>query len=496
MSEVALKSREFRGNQLEKSGSSHPAVYYLLLGALLSTWIPVFCLTLNSALAATLALFLGVVFLGLWLCKRTVIRTRDSRLALLPIFWVLKVYLTLGCLYLGWMPDLDPATSRAWGYDPQRYYEYAWDLLQQGFHPEGLEQNYQGVLYYYALVFGLFGRNPVIPALWNSFITLAVVVLVIRITLSFPKTRSPRDWILAGLLLIPGLLWHDALTSKESILSPLLCLPPLLLAGHFQHPKQVSLPAALLVWTGVSLVVALVRTTVLLPLAISGVLLTMLVRSRQEKGLATGFALFGIMCVVVLMGPWLLSITGGYDFNFLVVISGATKTEDSLLLEEWNDRSLGQMLLPNTPAEAVVYLPFRAVLMLVTPFPVLGFTVEGLTKGYWSDWLRLTSALDSVVLMAGFPLVVGATVLAWRSRRKNPFLLVWPIVFWPLFLSVVGGLTILQERYRVIFLIPFYACAWLGFTRVEPRKKLILYGLWFGVLACGYLFYLLYKRML
>jgi len=492
---LPVKSLPPQGNRLDGRGSSQAGVFYLLLSGLLGTWIPVFYVTLSSAIPATLALFLGVVFGGLWLCKRAVEVTGDSRLALLKSFWVLKLYLTLTLLYLGWIPDLDPATSRAWGYDPQRYYEFAWELLHQGFNPEGLEQNYQGVLYYYALLFGLLGRNPVIPALWNSFLTLAATTLLIRISLFLLNERSKRDWILVGLLLIPGLLWHDALTAKESILGPLLCLPVLLLAGHFKHPGRVSVKAVLSAWMLVAILVALARSTLLVPLAISGVLLLLLCPSRSRGRLGIGILVSGIIFFVVAITPWLAGTSGGYEFKFSQVLGETTKTADEKLLEQWSDRSLGKMLLPNNPVEAVAYLPFRSILMLAIPLPALGFTLEGLRDGSWFDYVAIMSVLDSVSLLAAFPLVLAGTMLAWRCRRKMPYLMVWPIVFWPLFLAVVGGLTILHERYRIVFLTPFYFCAWLGLTRGEPKKNFQLYGLWFGLLSSAYCFYIFYKRM-
>ena len=142
----------------------------------------IFLIMINNELEHsfnTLLLLVFITIFGIWSCNRTANLLDDRKLKILGSFWLIKVIATLFLLFVGWMPQLDPS-SPLWGYDPQRYYQYGWDLVQRGWDPIGLEQNYQGVIFYYGAIFSIFGHNPVIPAFINAFITLLGTLFLIR----------------------------------------------------------------------------------------------------------------------------------------------------------------------------------------------------------------------------------------------------------------------------------------------------------------------------
>jgi hypothetical protein len=131
------------------------------------------------------------------------------------ILWLIKLILTFFLLFWSWIPGLDPNSSN-FGYDPQRYYFDSYDLIQNGWNPL-VSSNYQGIIFYYGLIFFSFGHNPLIPALINSFLSLSIVLLLINFLLAKVNNKTSKDWYIIFLIVIPELIWYDILTSRESI---------------------------------------------------------------------------------------------------------------------------------------------------------------------------------------------------------------------------------------------------------------------------------------
>ena len=173
----------------------------ILLAFLLGVGLPWLVFTVSVALANTLLIFLFVTGMGLWFCQITQDVLRDPKLKILGAFWLLKVIITLFLLYVGWIPQLD-RSSVNWGYDPQRFYIDALYLIENGWKPVA-GTNYQGIVFYFAIFFNIFGHNPVIPALVNIFVTLIGTLFLIRYVYCFAPERTSKDWTVAWLLLVP-----------------------------------------------------------------------------------------------------------------------------------------------------------------------------------------------------------------------------------------------------------------------------------------------------
>lgn len=150
--------------------------------------------------------FIFVSIIGLILCERLKLSLKDSNLKVLRYFWIIKLAVTFILLYGGWIPFLDQ--NPGWGYDPQRYYFQAQELIENNWIFLG-GLNYIGILYYYGAIFFTFGHNPVIPALVNSFVTLAATLSLISYCYEINIKRQISDWTLVWALLLPEILWSD-----------------------------------------------------------------------------------------------------------------------------------------------------------------------------------------------------------------------------------------------------------------------------------------------
>ncbi len=151
-SPIGLAStRSARQTLLHRPSLSLSLAALFLFLFLLVTGIALLVVTVDVALTNTLIIFVGVTVLGLWFCQRTCYDLADTKLKILSTLWLLKVLFVLFLLHVGWMPQLDPSSIN-WGYDPQRFYIDAKLLVENGWKPV-VASVYQGVLFYYGLIF-------------------------------------------------------------------------------------------------------------------------------------------------------------------------------------------------------------------------------------------------------------------------------------------------------------------------------------------------------
>jgi hypothetical protein len=450
--------------------------------------------SVEEFLINTLLLLVVLSIVGLWLSNRTAHRLGDRKLKILGSFWLVKVLATLTLLYAGWIPQLDPSTSSSWGYDPQRYYQYSWDLVLQSWNPVGLEQNFQGIIYYYGAIFAILGRNPVIPALVNAFVTLLGTLFLIRCAYQSMPNRTTADWRIAYLVLIPEVLWYDVMTSRESLMAVLLIISTIASGQYLVGVGRISMKTTVILVSGALVAILAVRTTMVLPVLGATVIMAMLFRSRGPMGPFIKFAPLLLGIAALMAGPVIQKITGGYDLDYIVILERIQGGEEIRAEDEWKSNSIGLLLMPSGLLQSVAFIPPRMVLYLVAPLPIIDISAAELATGSWGAWQRLMTLLTSVMMLAGFPYVLAGSALSWRLRETYPALLIIPIAFWVNFVAVVGGNTIIHERYRLMATLLLFATAWIGYTRCSPNMIRSWLVSWLGLLGAGAIFYIIYKN--
>jgi hypothetical protein len=443
----------------------------------------------------TLLLLIAISVAGIWLSNQTAHRLGDRKLKVLGSFWLIKVIATLLLLYLGWMPQLDPTASSSWGYDPQRYYQYSWDLVQQGWNPVGLEQNYQGIMYYYGAVFAVLGRNPVIPALINAFVTLFGTLFLIRCGYQFMPNRTPADWRIAYLLLIPEVLWYDVMTSRETLMAIMIIVVTLAAGRYLVGAGRASLKTTLILVVGSLAAILALRTTMVIPVLVAIVTMSMLLRSRNAMGPFVKAALIALVAAGLMAGPMVQQITGGYDIDYSATLDRIQGGQGIRGDDEWKSRSIGLLLMPSGVLQSVAFTPPRMILYMATPLPRIEVSLLDLLSGSWSAWQRLMTLPTSLMMLLAFPYVLAGTTMAWRLRKIYPALLIIPIAFWANFIAIAGGNTIIHERYRLMATLLLFACAWIGYTRCPPKMVRRWAVQWFGLLGAGAIFFFVYKLL-
>lgn len=464
------------------------AVVVLGIGVVLLLW------TVRVGLLNTVLVYVLVTLIGLRLCRVTQLKLADPRLYRLRYFWLIKLGVTLGLLYVGWIPELDPGSSASWGYDPQRYFWAANDLVEAGWNPT-VSLNYQGIVFYYGALFYLFGHNPVLPALMNAFVTLLGTLYLIRVAYELKGERGPRDWTFAYVLLVPEVLWYDVMTSRETLAGVLVLVSSLAFARWVARSDGVSFVSTSSLFALGLVALAAVRASVVIGvMAYVAVMLFFL----STKKLATGIRL---TVPFVVVGVLVLAVTasiqeflGGYEFDYLKVLGRLVEPEESLSSEwEWSDKSVGLLLVPESIWQAVLFAPLRAVMYLVAPLPGVTISAEALAAGNWRAWQYLLSSLTSLLNLLALPYAMAGFELAYRQRRLRVGPLAVHVAFWIMLMTIAGANVIIHERYRVMVTLLLFASAWYGYascTKAQVRR----FGFaWFGFLGLSAISYMVYK---
>lgn len=452
-----------------------------------------FVFTLKSSVAGTALLFLIVVVAGNRLCQSLVVKTSDPKLEILPVLWIIKIWLCMAILYAGWIPQLDMMTSSSWGYDPQRYYVYAVELINNNWRPVQ-STNYQGIVYFYGLVFYLFGVNPVAPALVNTFITLVVTLYLIKVLYEIRIERSQTDWVIVFTLLVPEVVWYDALTSRESLAAALVLICLLSYIRFYACYARVS------VWQTASLVgscfIALlaVRASMAISVVLSVVAITLLIDSRFKFSVSQKLIVSTLAVCLLALGPWMAKVSGGYEIDYLSFLRRVFYFRDNIAsVMDWSENSIGLMLAPNGFLEAVIYLIPRTVLYLIAPLPNLSVSLDGLLDGGWAAWQRFLTIASSCLMASTLPFVLAGLIGSIRRRKEMQAHLAIHIGMWVTMLTIAGGNIIIHERYRVMVSLLYFACAWLGYTTARREDTMKIAVFWTGFLVVGFWAYYVYK---
>jgi hypothetical protein len=468
-----------------------------LQAALLPFTIVIACIFLatrvTDALLVSLFLLLFVAAAGLWMITRLSRQLEDGHLQKLGYVFLCKLLLVVFVLYAGWAPQLESAFA-SYGYDPQRYYFDAHALMQSRFDLWAMPSlNYTGILLYYGLIFAMFGHNPIIPALVNTFVTLLATLLLVRVGYQIKRDRGPRDWQLGLAMLIPEVLWFDVMTSRETIVMALIVFTTISMGGYFIERRNqpfsfrqiaITLPAMI--------VLGLIRTPMLMPVIVTAFLLIALIKPTPQRRFL-GFFLFGLMVLVFWEIPTLLAYLRGYEFDYASLIQWVTRGDEVFLsAHTWSERSIGRMFIPGNLWEAILFTPIRMFFYLVAPLPNINIDPAGLVDGNWEDWQSLMSILSAILYIGLFPFAIAAFIRALGNREKRSGL-VFQIPFWVTMTAIAGGNQIIHGRYRVMAVLILWGCIWLGWTGDRDRLLRRSYLLWLAILTAGGIFYAVKK---
>ena len=429
-------------------------------------------------------LLMVITMTGLVICHQTRNKLQDARLDALGYLWLTKIVLTLVLLYAGWVPQLDPATSPVWGYDPQRYFAYAQEIVDSDWLSDTIGLNYLGIVYYYAAMVYVFGHDPLVPALFNAFVTLlAACYLIVTGYEVNPMRESSRAWTISLILILPDMLWFDVMTSRETLSAALLLLALLTAGRFFAQTVRISLLQMLGLTAIAIAALGAIRTSLLLPVFFAMAAMVLLIEPRgKELSVARIF----FLAAAVILLPLTIGLFSVFDFDLEAGLRNIIDPSENFALSEeaeWSTDSIGRLLIPNGVFQAIIFALPRLLLYVLAPLPNLSVSISNMIGGSWEAWQYLCLVLAAITNVLVMPYALASLGLAIRTRAENSAPLILHVSYWITLLALAGGNLVIHERYRVMTSMMLFAIAWLGYTANNRRAVIRASLLWYGLLA-------------
>lgn len=372
-------------------------------------------------------------------------------------------------LIAGQWNDVLSQSEGLWTYDPARYYYDAHRLAESAFSSAALpSNNYMGVFYYYAAIFTIAGWNPVAPAIVNSLFTLMTILLLQR---RIRNICTSDRYLLAfsSALLIPELIWFDAITSRETPAMFLFTCATLLWVKITPKGIGVSISSALPYLVSIGALM-FVRGGLVVP-AICAVVSTLVLGRKSRVSVLIAPALIVLTMVVAGTADYFSGTLGSDKTLKQLYDIGALGTRGSESV--WNSDSLGLKVIPNTWWQIFLFAPVRLLIYIVAPFPAICNYVGNLPQlmPFW--WQAVAASASAIVYVWRLPDAVANSV---RSFKRRTPMVALHTALWLGFFGIVLATPLIHERYRVP-IVPLYwaaSCKLPGVTKSRGLTRLIL----------------------
>jgi hypothetical protein len=432
------------------------------------------------AILNNIAIFVFILFAGLFVCNATKVLLDEPKLRILGTLWLIKLFIIISLAAFAWIPLLESPDAEI-GFDPLRYFYDSNNLVENNWIPVA-GSNYQGIIYYYGIIFYLFGHDAFIPALINGFVTLVATLFLIRVAYEAKGVRSSKDWLLAFLLLIPEILLYDLMTGRESLMSVLIVVTTISAGRYLTKISQVSLFSTLFIVCVCFLAILVVRTSMSLPVLIIIGLIGYIFWRKSSSNSLGKLILLGIIVGLLALGSEVQETVGGSTFDYFKILIDlqSGKGTSVELSEGWSENSIGLLLVPSNAFTSVVFTFPRMLLYLCAPLPNIA------VNNFIDFSMMLTAILNIIV----FPYVLAAFPTAWKNRSAT---LIFHFSFWITFIAVAGGNHIIHERYRLMSTLLLFTCGWLGYVTCSKSRVYFYSKIWYGLLLFISLLAVIYK---
>lgn len=439
-----------------------------------ASWI--FYFDVEDGFLRTFILLFAVIQIGIHLIKKQKICGRLANANVFKMVWVCKLLLVLLVIHMGWFPQLEP-NYPDWGYDPQRYYIYAKELIENNWSTL-VDQNYMGIIYYYAGIMWLFGVNPYAPALINCMISFLAIFFILRDFTRYCSEYASVVKYMVWLIVFPELLWYDSITSRETLIANLLIIG-CISSCRFQSSraaKERILNILIIIFAVCG--IAMVRTSMIIPIVLSFIVYAVLSNGKAILSRANIIAVM-LVSFILFLAPILQSFAGGYSFDFVEQVQKVLTFEQNAASDsdEWSDKSLGLLLAPNNLYQAVLFTPLRLLLYIVSPLPTVNITLKGLIDGEWTNWQSLFVVPSSLILVFCFGYFIAGSLYCFNSKKNTQGFLPYVVSAWAIMLTVAGGNIIIHERYRIMFVVLYLALSIIGLKLTSSQDRMKINGL-------------------
>lgn len=413
-------------------------------------------------------------------------KSNKSKFDFIIVLFFLRLFLLLIIFHFGWKNTLDLGNTVS-GYDPERYYYQAIDLINDNFVLREGIINYAGIIYFYALLFKIFGANPITPIIVNNLFTAIIIYLSTQIIdwNDVVKVSSRRlKNIVILLAFLPELLWYDVLSSRESICMSLVFIAVYILIKISNERMTIQR----LFWLGLIIIaVGLIRMSMIIPILCSALIISLLSNISRIDFKRVFLLLIIVVSLIAL--PSLARMLGSNKSDFLSLFDSLASTE--ILGDEglsWSSNSIGKMLVADSPIKMLLLAPIRMGVYLITPLPTIPIDFEAMLMSVYSAWQNFFVVVSSIIYLRMIPLILAAIIAFVKKEYQNPVCKQIVAIFLVLLVTVACGNQIIHERYRIVVVPWIVLIYYVGKTADASTKKCakVLFGLFFILAIVAY----------
>lgn len=370
-----------------------------------------------------------------------------------------SIYLTsflISLFLLGvcWVPSLSPSYSD-WGFDPQRYYLYAQEVLEKGYYEGWVGSGFNGIVYFYALIFKILGCHPLIPLYVNSIFALTSVLMLFKI---FEDKVNTKPHYVAFLLLIPEFLYYNIMISKDT-----LCQYGVIFIFYefYKYYKIRHLKSLFF------LIISFIFVVIIRPpyaIATLGAIIIFLLFFSLNISIINKSIISVIMLIVVFIG---LSYTNLLNSNDSMIIDWGGRIEDTMtgkMNAMEGGSTLAAYLTPHNIIEVFIFGLIRSIAYL-SPSGYYRFFDEP----SWYTFGGLTTLLTGLLTFI-MMLVVFQYIIKTLKNKEDNILLLFLLFIFLMLLTGFSTPNIIHSRYRVTYEILYFMFIILSYIEFGKRN--------------------------
>lgn len=410
------------------------------------------CKMSNASAWMMLAEHFALLFFGYIVIRRVLHRYSSKQRNYFYGCFLLSYSLTLFFLWWSWTPFILPS-SPGWGFDPQRYYLYAYETVVYGSSSFGL--NYDGIVSLYVFIFHFFGVDPLVPVFINTAISIVSCSLLARVLGEYMPDKTYR---FAWLLFIPEIIYYNMMPSRETICG--FCVA-LALYEFIMLTRSKSVSNVLLFIFAVGLC-AFIRP----PFAgalIASVGVYLLFFSRSISMIQKFFLLVGIVALL------------SFSLSLYQDLQLGEKVEQALegnvnASEDFNyaENSIALKLIPNNPVQFFVYGIVRSFLYLI---PSPNFFSAFSAKSEHAFWQYVSRELTTIFMFLTFSSLIGFLRIVKNRLKADSILLCALGLICFFFIIGMFNTNMVHHRYRIVYDYLYFGLFILALN-ILPRWKL------------------------
>lgn len=438
---------------------------FCFLGIVLNADVPIALTDLSDLIV--IGIGLGVLVLSKYITNFFLNGESDKEKYVLKIFYV-SFIISLLFLKFCWSPFLLPS-SENWGFDPQRYYIYAIQVVKNGYFDGWVGSGFDGIVYFYAFLFKLVGYHPLIPLYLNVLLSLLSVLMLYSI---FRKSLGNNVKYVSLLLLIPELLYYNVMSAKDTLSQfSLVFIFYFFYRMYWLNKRKAMLP----------LILSLFFLMFLrLPYGFTAMLVLMI----YITFFTNRFSKATKMCIIFIFIPiaiWGLNLASAFSFNDSFQEDLGTRIESytsgSINAIE-HGSAIASYLTPHNSVEVIIFGFIRSIVYLFPEGHCSFFDKYQLST--FGSLTQLISGIMSAVFI-GVACLYTKYVFCFKQNKGIVLFLICS-----LFLLLISFSTpnFIHQRYRISIDYFYYLMIILAFSQIGKVKCLKMVKCYIFSLSC------------